>query len=252
MPGSGKMLRFTLIILVIFSLVLASAAAYLLQQQMQKTTVLNDKLNEALKQEKTVQSFLDTSKQEISRLNSLLTQSQEQIKALDEKLASAESEKNSLADTISNVSKQLADSQGKAAEYLKNMEDLKAKLEGEKKQLEIVSKEKQDLAGQLDKLQQKGGEGVRLEKIVVTPGQTGTVSVLSAKVVSVDKKLKFLIIDAGVKDSVNPGDIFTCLNNDKEIGTVRVNKVYDSLSAADFMPGLSIKFLKEGLKVIRK
>jgi len=251
MSQSGKLARIFLVLLVIISLALASAAAILLQKEMKKSSKLDAKLSQALDQEKSAQSTLDTSKQEISRLNELLGQSEGRIAQMQESIATLENEKKTLADTLSDLKSRLDVVQKDNSASLKIVESLKGDLAQKKQQLEAATKEKEELVTKLGSLELKNKEPVRLDKIVVRPGGQPVVG-LEAKIASVDKKFKFLIIDKGQKDGVNVGDVFTCLDKDRDIGQVEVEKVYDSLASARFLPNLETKNLKAGSRIVRK
>jgi cell shape-determining protein MreC len=254
MAMSGKLLKVVLIILVFISLALASVAAFLLQQQIQKNTIVSARLNEVLNENKTISASLDGSRQEIARLNGTLSDSEAKLKSLNATITSLEDEKKALADTINSVKNDLNNAQSKNTQYSKSIDDLKSQIEQDKKQLETLKKEKDDLVTKISSLEQQNKETVKLERIVVTPGKTPGISQpLSGQIVSIDKKMKFLIIDLGEKDGVKVGDIFVCLNNkEKDIGQVKVEKIYESLSAADFLPNLKVDSLKEGARVIKK
>ena len=60
-------------------------------------------------------------------------------------------------------------------------------------------------------------------------------SPLSAKVLLVNREHAFLIIDAGKNSGVKAGEIFDVFHNDEFIGKVAVEKVHDTLSAANFL-----------------
>lgn len=251
MPQSGKLARLFLVLLVIVSLALASAAAYLLQQEMKKSASLNEKLTAVLSQQKSIQSTLDTSKQDLSRLNTLLSQSEEKVKQLHENITTLEDEKKTLAEDLIYLKTKLESVQKENSASLKLTENLKKEAQEKQQQLESISKEKEGLLAKLSSLELKTSQAVRLDKIVVRP-QGGVLTGLEARVASIDKKFKFLIIDKGQKDSVTVGDVFVCFNKDKEIGQVEVEKVYESLSSARFLPNLDVKNLREGSKAVRR
>ncbi len=250
MAMPGKLVRIILILLVIISLSLASVAAYLLQQEMQKNTALNNQLGETLKQNEALKASLESSRQELSRLSESSSQTEEKIKALNADILTLENEKRSLAEMISDFKNQLAKTQKENTESLKKIDDLKAKVEDNQKQLDAATKEKEQLSSKLKELELKTREGVRLDKIVVRPQGEG--AKLEGKISSLDKKFKFVLIDLGKNDGVEVGDVFTCLDNNKEIGEVKIEKVYETLSSANFLPNLSVKSLKAGSKVVKK
>jgi predicted RNase H-like nuclease (RuvC/YqgF family) len=251
MLQTGKIARLILILLVIVSLLLASAATYLLQQEMKKSSDLNKRLTETLNSEKTIQSSLDNSRQELSRLNALVSGSDDKIKSLHADIATLEDEKKTLAENLAGLKVRFDNIQKENTANLKMVDTLKSQMQEKQKQLESAAKEKEELSAKLASLELKDKEPVRLEKIVVRPADKGTLTGMEAKVSSVNKKFRFVIIDRGQKDGVRVGDIFTCFAKDKDIGQIEVEKVYDSLSSARFLPNLQEKNIKEGLRVTR-
>ncbi|MEW6009427.1 MAG: hypothetical protein AB1629_07325 [Candidatus Omnitrophota bacterium] len=250
MAMPGKIVRIILILLVIISLSLASVAAYLLQQEMQKNTALNSQLSEALKQNDVLKSSLESSRQDISRLSKESREAEEKIKTLNSDILTLETEKKNLAEMILDLKTQLTQSQKASTEASKKIDELKVQVEANQKQLDEALKEKEKLSSKLKELELKTSEGVKLEKIVVKPRKGG--EKLEGKISSVNKKFKFVVINLGKNDGVEVGDIFTCIDNDKEIGQVSIEKVYETLSSANFSPNLQVKSLKEGLKVVRE
>lgn len=243
------MLRVILIIIVALSLTLASTAFFLLQQQTHKCTELTSQLDQAFQREKLIQSSLDSSTQQVQRLNILVKESQDKIETSNSETSSLENKNKGLSQELSQLKKHLQVTNNQNVDFIKQIDDLKVKLKQKERRVDALNKEKEDLASKLEK---KRGF-ISLEKIVVGPQvPQELVQILEGKIVNVDKKFKFLIIDRGEKDYVNVGDVFSCFSLDKEIGDVKVEKVYETLSAANFLPNLQFRLLKKGLKVIRR
>jgi len=65
---------------------------------------------------------------------------------------------------------------------------------------------------------------VELGQVVVTPGE------LTGKIVRANKNYNFIIVDLGKNDGAKPGMSLTAYREDKQIGEIIIEKVYDELS----------------------
>ncbi|MBU2541019.1 MAG: hypothetical protein KJ593_03860 [Candidatus Omnitrophica bacterium] len=244
MSDSVNIFRVGLIIIVILLLILVSAAGFFLQQEIKKNTNLGEQLIKAQEQENLLKSSFENSDEKISRLNILIGESQEEIKSLTSKISVLENDNMRLSEELSSLKGHMHTTNNQNIEFLKKVDDLENELRRKEGELGIAVKEKEDLLAKLEVLEQKRSS-IDLEKIVVKP-------LLEGKIVNIDRKYKFLIIDRGEQNNVEVGDIFICFLDDREIGQVKVEKVYESLSAANFLPDLQFQYLKQGAKVVRR
>jgi len=60
------------------------------------------------------------------------------------------------------------------------------------------------------------------------------------------------VINLGSKDGVNIGDIFSVYRGNKYIGDIKVEKIHDSMSAAELVSSDIKNKIKEGDKVLEK
>lgn len=132
------------------------------------------------------------------------------------------------------------------SEKEEELKGVKAKLEsiaGEKRKLQgILDDEKMrysQLKGRVDKLvevkdmlEEKvrdiiNKQGIELERIVVRPEGE-----LAGKVLVINREYNFIVVDIGIKDDIKLSDILTIFRNGKYVGEARVEKIYDTMSAA--------------------
>lgn len=72
------------------------------------------------------------------------------------------------------------------------------------------------------------------------------------KILVVNKEYNFAVINLGSKDGVKTGNVFSIYHNNKNIGEVRVEKVHDSMSAADFVSSKMKEQIAEGDRAVKK
>lgn len=70
--------------------------------------------------------------------------------------------------------------------------------------------------------------------------EAGTPTPLAANVLLVNREHAFLIIDAGTDNGVKIGDVFDVFHDNELIGKVEVEKVHDTLSAANFLANFKV------------
>ncbi len=113
---------------------------------------------------------------------------------------------------------------------------------------------------------QAQAQGVELGTIVVGPegasvsGQAGATltaeqkaaSTLEGKIMVVNKDYNFVVINLGSKDGVNTGDAFALYHNNKYVGDIKIEKIHESMSAADFTSACIKDVVSEGDRVVRK
>ena len=68
----------------------------------------------------------------------------------------------------------------------------------------------------------------------------------------INKEYNFAVLSFGSRDGINVGDLFSVYHNGNYIGDLRIEKLHDSMSAANFVtPDLKDK-IAEGDKVVQK
>ena len=88
-----------------------------------------------------------------------------------------------------------------------------------------------------------------VEAAKAAPALTGA---LEGKVLVINNEYNFAVLNFGSRDGINLGDLFSVYHNGNYIGDLRVEKLHDSMSAANFVtPDLKDK-IAEGDKVVQK
>lgn len=115
---------------------------------------------------------------------------------------------------------------------LNRKEELQEKLDAEKIKYDELKVRVDKLVGVKDILEEKvrdiiNKQGIELERIVVkAEGE------LEGKVLVVNREYNFVVVDIGLRDDTELGDILTIFRNGKYIGQAKIEKIYDTMSAA--------------------
>lgn len=98
-------------------------------------------------------------------------------------------------------------------------------------QLTLAMKEKDILEEKLNKLN-FASKPIDLERIVIKQVS----DTLIGKVIKIDKKYAFVVLDLGNRDSLRVADILSVYRNSRFVGKVRVERLEDDRSAAIILP----------------
>lgn len=268
MTNKGKVPSIVLIILILISLSLAGGAFYLLQKEKIKSLALQDELEEVRTKERIIEIKLEDSKKTISQLEMQLRESKSQIEFLNGEL---QKEKKINQDTLTELQqlkveleeqkKAKADVEGKLTYNLEELKNLQA-------QLKSLGELKNELENKIKEMEEAKSEKVELGTIVVGQQESPTVaaavpmdtkkkisttsSSLEGKILVINKDYNFVVINLGSKDGVNINDIFAIYHKNKYLGDIKIEKVHESMSAANFLsPDIKDK-VREGDKVAIK
>jgi len=264
MPNKVKSSTSIFVIAILVSLSFAGAGFYLLQKEKAKNSSLQEELDNLKIKHNAAEATLREYKKTISQLELKLKDAQTNIETLTSNLeqetkakqgaldqeqklkADLEQQKELRANLETKLDKAQKDAE-KIQAQLKEIESKKAQLEAKVKYLEAQAPQAQV-------------QGVELGTIVVAPeggiGVSGLSTAqavsLEGKVLVVNKDYNFVVINLGSKDGVNVGDIFSLYHNEKQIGDVKVEKIHESMSAADFISTSTKDLVSEGDRVVQK
>ena len=265
------------IILILVSLSFAGTGFILLQKEKTKNASLQEELDSLKIKQNAAETKLEEYKKTISQLDFKLKEAQTNIDTLSSTLEQETKAKQEALDQAQQLKTVLQQQKGlrddletklgqtqqdaeKAQAQLKEIESRKAQLEAKLKDLEAQVQQTQ---GQ----EQSQAQGVELGTIVVGPeasSVSGTAatslqpkeeaitSYLEGKILVVNKDYNFVVINLGSKDGVNAGDAFALYHNNKYIGDIKVEKIHESMSAADFTSASIKDVVSEGDRVVQK
>ncbi len=250
------------IILLFIFLVLFLATAvfefYCYQQEKLVVAALNKEL-ESLRTEKSIaDEELEKSEKKIDGLSVQLQGAQEKIGELNGELEKARSQGEKIHVQLEELQSQIQDQQKAKEQWAAKQ----GQIDQLKAQLEKAQTSKGELKAELDKLKT---ERIALGKIVVAqeqPGQeTAPSAVLSAeqklstpfllegRVLVVNRKYDFVVIDLGANDRLKPDEVLRVYHRNNHIGDIRVERVQEAMSACGFLSKTVKKKIKVGNKV---
>jgi hypothetical protein len=161
-----------------------------------------------------------------------LTQTIEEKKKVENKLIdtvkakeAAETELTVEKEKSSTLKKELEDKEQQVKITLDRLErEITARKKAEA-QLMITLKEKENLEARVRNL--KEPPTIELEKIVIKPG-----SVVTGKIIMVNKDYAFVVVNLGGTHNIKVGDILSVYRNDEFIGKVQIERAEEKMSAA--------------------
>ncbi|MDD5073147.1 MAG: hypothetical protein PHX64_01560 [Candidatus Omnitrophica bacterium] len=227
------------VVFLVFSLVTFSG----LQTEKKNRVATENSYKDLLANKEDLQKQLDDQKK-------LKTDLESQLADLKGKVTSLQDKAEKLAAQIAEEKKDKEEALAKLSDKDKEIEEVKTNWESEKSsraavqeqfdklQKEYVAVQKklgdlqatnQGLLKQVEDLQAK--KEVDLERIVVKPGVDA-----EGKVLVVNKEFNFIVVAAGNNKGITPGVTFGVYRNNKLVAKATVEKVYETMSAANILP----------------
>lgn len=197
---------------------------------------------DALNKEKTI---LQTKVKENDRIFADLSDKLEKEKEAKDLLVN---EQKSLADKIEEIEQEKKKLGDTLNDKLQELKELQIRLDAE------IS-EKNELEKKMADLSTARNSAENLDKIVVTPPDTEASikeeakeqkQAISSKVLLINREYGFLVLDIGKPSKVALGDVFEVFHENASMGKVKIEKIHDTMSAANFLEGFNINQVSEG------
>ena len=263
MSGKGKV--FILIFLIIFSLSLTAITFYFFQEERTKGRLMEEELEDLRTRQRVSEMKLADALKKSEEIDKKLREANYQVDYLTGELEKEKTSQQDMLKETEQLRKILKQKEAAEGDLRERLTQSQTKLENLELQLAQLESEKTTLTNRIVELEDGAAEGVQLGEIVVgpqaaaappelagEPGQQIPISSLQAKVLVVNKKYNFAVIDLGSRDGVKFNDTFSVYHGNNYIGDIRVEKVHESMSAAGFLTPAIIDKIKEGDKVIPK
>lgn len=273
----SKLPILVLIGLIVISLSLAGNIFHLLQKERARSLSLQGELEELRSRQKAAELKLKESGRFISELQSKLEQTKIQIDTLNADLRQEKTAKEETLTKVEQLKIDLEQREGLRSDLEKKFSEAQKEIQNLQAQVKELGVKKAGLETKLKDLEaqtqaQAQAQGIELGTIVVSPEPTlpqaepvkspkekpkkpvasAKEASLEGKVLVVNKDYNFAVITLGSKDGLEIGNIFSVYHNNKYIGDISVEKIYDSMSAAGFTSGDLKDKINEGDKVVRK
>ena len=260
MPNRGTAPTIILIILILITLALAGGAFHLFQKEKLKSMALREELQDVRAKEIIIESKLEDSKKELAKMEMQLRESKSQVDFLGSELQSEKKLKQESAVQLEQLKVELEGQKSAKAQVEEKLNQSQQTLETLQAEFKQLEDKKAELEVKLGGLEEKQPQDVELGTIVVAgqeqqPAAEAAADIpssLEGKILVVNKDYNFAVINLGSKDGVNINDIFSVYSKNKYIGDLKVEKVHESMSAANFLsPDIKDK-VREGDKVTIK
>ena len=278
--GRTVFIFFILIVVILISGVAISL--FLLQKEtqarksvevsLQEVRDRNAKVEAAIKDaEKQIEVLKGKNKDADEKINNLMEELdlgvalREEIKTENKKLKdSVENEGKSkvelrqkLTTELESVQSKLKESEAKAAGSIQESSGLKQKIDELQKKNDSLELKLKNASGTvvappphseiIPVPGEPGNDKVNLDTIVITPE-----SAKEGKVLNVDTETEFLIFNLGTKGGIKQGDVMSVYRGKQYLGDVKVSRVQDEMSAADFIPPFSSRKVRKNDQVVPK
>ena len=258
---SGKMLIPLFGVLAALALIVAAAAMVLQRQEREKRIALERDVAQARAEVETLKTDLDALQgakakveEELVHAKMELTTAQEQAtKALEAQATLSRSVEDRERE-ITRLSKDLEQARHDHQQVASELSELRSERETMKQRLADLEKAKGDLESKVLELAD-ATPTVELDKVVVgsagesavpMPVSLSTGSMPAGQVVVVNREYDFIVMNMGKNHGVSIGQQFQVVHGNEPLGTVKVEKVYDELSAAAILPNSKKDKIQEG------
>ena len=263
---AGKMLTPLLGVLVVLAMGVAAFAIYMLIQKGEQLQVVQRNLQLAESENNDLKNRIETVQQAKTRLEEDLAGTQRELVQSKEELAkslkSQEILTRSVEDReqeIARLTKDLQQAQNESSRVSGQITKLQSERDEAKRQLADAERAKSDLEAklmgpeqptvELDKVMVSGGTSTDLSASsgVVMPISTASIGAQAdGQVVVINREYDFIVMNLGKNHGVSVGQEFQVARGGEVLGRVKVEKVYDELSAAAILPDSKKNSMKEG------
>jgi predicted RNase H-like nuclease (RuvC/YqgF family) len=259
---AGKLLVPLLGGLSVLALGMAGVALMLKDQERQARVASEQQLvtartqNEALSQQvEELEGLKRTMEEDLTKTRTDLTKSQEQLAKEIEAQEALSRSVNEREQEIARLAKDLEQARSEAKQATTQLSQFQSEREGMKQQLADLEQAKGDLESKVLELADR--PTVELEKVLVTndqllngPGPMMTTlaaaSGRSGEVVVINREYDFIVMNLGKNHGLAVGQEFQIVRGEQVLGRVKVEKVYDELSAAAILPDSQKDTIREG------
>ena len=257
---SGKSLVPLLAVAAVIGVIGTASSVFIGLQEHTKRLVKEKELREAKVQNDSLQSRVKDLQLAKARIEDDLTQVQKQLAQSQEELAKAVETRTTLSRSvedreqqITRLNQDLADARNEAKSISSQVAQLQSERDGIKQQLAQLEQAKTDLEAKVIEASDQRPT-VELEKVLVKnngEGASGSngptpISFADGQVVVVNREYDFIVMNMGKNHGLSVGQEFQVLRDSQVLGKVKIEKVYDELSAATILPESQKDDIREG------
>ena len=239
--------------------VAAAGGAVILQRQERTLRLAKERELVLVKEENEgLQQQLQQIRQAKEQLETDMDRVKDQLKQTTDQLAQEVEAKAQLAKSvderqreIDRVGKDLEQARSERTSLTEQIATLKQGQDSLHAQLGELQQAKHDLEAKVLELSEQ--PTVELDKVVVAPpsgsspaGESSPGSATQGQVVVVNREFDFVVVSLGKKQGLTVGQEFQIVRGQQVLGRVKVEKVYDELSAAAILPESNKDAIREG------
>ena len=259
---AGKMLTPLLSILAALAMGVAAFAIYLVIQKGEQLQVVQRNLQLAESENNDLKSRVESVQQAKARLEENLAGVQGELSHSKEEMANSLKAQETLTRSvedrereIARLTKDLDQAKSESSKVSSQIGKLQSERDEAKRQLAELERAKNDLEARLMAADQPT---VELDRVLVSGGASGTESgggmvmpvsttpSSDGQVVVINREYDFVVMNLGKNHGVAVGQEFQIARGNEVLGRVKVEKVYDELSAAAILPDSKKSSIREG------
>ena len=261
---SGKLLVPLLGVLTALSIGATAVSTVLWTQERDKRQAKEQALRLAVAQNEQLKVKLDAVQQAKAHADAALAQMSQEFEQSKEELAKAVTARETLANSIEDREKEIArltknleQAQSDSKQLASQLTELQSERETAKKQLADLQKAKGELESKVIEL--SGQPTVELEKVrvgtdqqagagntIAMPASASAGDLSQGQVVVINREYDFVVMNMGRNRGLTVGQEFQVVRGNEVLGKIKVEKVYDELSAAAILPESQKNNIREG------
>ena len=254
---TGRMLVPLMGVLAVLAMGVAGFAIVLQMQEREKRQTMERELTLARAENDDLKGRLDEAQQAQSTMEQQLGQAKGDLLQSRDELAKALKAQDTLQHSIEDREKEIARLTRSLEQAQADSEQAQAKLQTErdaiKHQLAELERAKGDLESKLTELS-SGQPTVELDRVLVTNEPSTSILPVTAtrqvastgQIVVVNREYDFIVMNLGRNHGLSIGQEFQIVRGGDVLGHVKVEKVYDELSAAAILPDSKKDAIREG------
>ncbi|MBI4598351.1 MAG: hypothetical protein HY737_08140 [Candidatus Omnitrophica bacterium] len=278
----GKMLVPLLSVVAILAIGVAAVAIVLKFDEQNKRLAKERELAAAQSQVADLRRQINDVQQAKAKVDQELSQTRQDLAASDDQLKQAVAKQTELAKSLENrdkeigrITKDLEQSRNEAKTVSAKLNQLQTERDGLRQRIAELEKAKTDLQAssgeggeptvELGKVKVNGEAPVAMSiasasapvgRTIATPSgvgasasskpSAGASSASDGQVVVVNREYDFIVMNLGKNQGLIVGQEFQVMRNREVLGRVKVEKVYDELSAAAILPNSKKDSIREG------
>lgn len=260
---AGKTLVPLLSVLVVLAMGVAGVAVYLQMQERDRRQAKERELHLAVAENDDLKVRLQDVQQAKSRIEDDFRQARQELVEAEAGLAKSQEAQQTLSRSVEDREREIGRLTKESDQVRSERDQIAAKLSDLQSERDTVRRQVAELEQAKGELESKvmelsGGQPlVELEKVRVSgdsaPSAAGMVVPASAalgpsqgQVVVINREYDFIVMNLGKNQGLTVGQEFHVVRGEEVLGRVKIEKVYDELSAAAILPDSRKDQIREG------